>query len=281
MSDLHGHFVWYELMTTDMAAARKFYAGVMGWSTRDASAPGMPYTLLNLGETAIGGLMTLPPEARRAGAQPRWLGYVAVADVDAAIAQLTKLGGTVHLPPLDIPGIGRFAIIADPQAATLALIKPPDDAQTPAKEPGKPEGVGWHELLAADGATAFEFYGALLGWHKGKAETKTSGAYQPFLIGTETIGGIFTKPAFVLAPFWLYYFNVRDMAAALEKVAALGGKLLEGPVDMASGSRIARCEDPQGAIFALMERTKDKVVGYFARGGPTSDPAPGGRRWSW
>jgi uncharacterized protein len=279
MTDLHGHFVWYELMTTDMAAARNFYAGVMGWSTRDASAPGMPYTLLNLGETGIGGLMTLPPEARRSGAQPRWLGYVAVDDVDATVARLTKLGGAVHLPPLDVPGVGRFAIIADPQAATLALIRPPDEAQAAAKDPNKAEGVGWHELLAANAATAFDFYGTLFGWHKGQAETKASGIYQPFLIGTESIGGIFTKPAFVPAPFWLYYFNVRDMAAAVEKVAAFGGKILEGPVDMASGSRIARCEDPQGAIFALMERTKDKGVGYFARGGPAADP--GGRRWSW
>jgi predicted enzyme related to lactoylglutathione lyase len=277
MNDLHGHFVWYELMTTDMAAARNFYASVMGWSTRDVSAPGMPYTLLALGETDIGGLMTLPPEARRAGAQPRWLGYVAVDDVDAAVARLSQLGGTVHLPPVDIPGIGRFAIIADPQAATLALIKPPSEAQ-PA-EPGKPEGVGWHELFAADSATAFDFYAALFGWHKGKIETKSIGNYQPFLIGTEHLGGIFTKPAFVPAPFWLYYFNIRDMGGAVEKVATLGGKILEGPVDMAGGSRIARCEDPQGAIFALMERTKDKGVGYFARGGPTSDP--GGRRWSW
>ena len=279
MSDLHGHFVWYELMTTDMASARNFYANVAGWSTHDASAPGMPYTLLNLGETGIGGLMPLPPEARRTGAQPRWLGYVAVDDVDAAVAHVTKLGGTVLLPPVDIPGVGRFAIITDPQAATLALIKPPDDAQAAAQAQGKAEGVGWHELLAADSATAFDFYGALFGWHKGKIETKSSGNYQPFLIGAEHLGGIFTKPAFVPAPFWLYYFNIRDMGAAVEKVVALGGKILEGPVDMASGSRIARCEDPQGAIFALMERTKEKVVGYFARGGPSPDPS--GRRWSW
>lgn len=278
MSDLHGHFVWYELMTTDMAAARNFYAAVMGWSARDASSPGMPYTLLNLGETGIGGLMPLPPEARRSGALPRWLGYVAVDDVDAAIARLTKLGGTVHLPPVDVPGVGRFAIVADPQAATLALINPPDDGRA-AKDPAKPEGVGWHELLAGDSATVFDFYASLFGWHRGKIETKSSGNYQPFLIGAESLGGIFTKPNFVPAPFWLYYFNVRDMGAAIEKVTALGGKTLEGPVDMASGSRIARCEDPQGAIFALMERTKDKGVGYFARGGPSPDA--GGRRWSW
>jgi hypothetical protein len=279
MIDLHGHFVWYELMTTDMVAARNFYANVVGWSIRDASAPGMPYTLLSMGETDIGGLTTLPPEARRSGAQARWLGYVAVDDVDAAVVRLTQLGGTVHFPPADIPGIGRFAVTADPQAATLALIKPSDAAHMPAKELGKPEAVGWHELLAANAATAFDFYGVLFGWHKGKAETKASGIYQPFLIGTEHLGGIFTKPAFVPAPFWLYYFNIRDMAAAVDKVVALGGRILEGPVDMAVGSRIARCEDPQGAIFALMERPKEKVVGYFARSGPASDP--GGRRWSW
>ena len=80
-------------------------------------------------------------------------------------------------------------------------------------------------------------------------------------------------------PFWLYYFNVDDMAAAVENVKAGGGKVLEGPVDMPRGSRVARCEDPQGAMFALMEKPKDKAVGYFARG--ASPGSTGGRRWSW
>jgi uncharacterized protein len=280
MSDSHGHFVWYELLTTDMAAAKAFYAKVVGWNARDASAPGMAYTLLSVGETGVGGLMTLPDEARRTGAQPRWLGYVTVDDVDATVDRLRQLGGAVHIPPADIPGIGRFAMVADPQTATLALIKGAEPAQAPAGELEKPGRVGWHELLAADGETAFAFYGALFGWRKGEPEIEPAGTYQPFFAGAEIIGGMFTKPKFVAIPFWLYYFNVEDMAAAVKAVKTAGGKVLEGPVDMPGGSRVARCEDPQGAMFALMEKPKDKAVGYFARGA-ASPTGSGGRRWSW
>jgi hypothetical protein len=283
MTDSHGHFVWYELLTTDMAAAKAFYAKVVGWSAHDASTPGMAYTLLSVGESVLGGVMILPEAARRTGAQPRWLGYVAVDDVEAAVVRLRQLGGAVHIPPADIPGIGRFAVVADPQSATLALIKPAEPAQAPAGELDRPGRVGWHELLAATGETAFPFYGALFAWRKGEPEVEATGIYQPFFAGTEIIGGMFTKPKFVAIPFWLYYFNVGDMAAAVENVHAGGGKVLEGPVDMPGGSRVARCEDPQGAMFALMEKPKDKAIGYFARGASTgaSPGATGGRRWSW
>jgi uncharacterized protein len=282
MTDSHGRFVWYELMTTDLKAAAAFYAKVVGWGMRDASMPGMSYTLLTVGETSVGGLMTLPEDAKRMGAQPRWLGYVAVDDVDAAVARLRQLGGAVHIPPADIPGVGRFAMIADPQTATLALIKGQDPAPPIEGELEKPGRVGWHELLAVNGENAFPFYGALFAWRKGEPEIEPTGTYQPFFAGAELTGGMFTKPKFVAIPFWLYYFNVEDMAAAVENVKAGGGKVLEGPVDMPRGSRVARCEDPQGAMFALMEKPKDKAVGYFARGAAApAATGSGGRRWSW
>ena len=83
MVDSHGRFVWYELMTTDMEAAKAFYAKVVGWGTQDASMPGMAYTLFTVGGASVGGLMGLPEGARKTGAEPRWLGYVGVNDVDA------------------------------------------------------------------------------------------------------------------------------------------------------------------------------------------------------
>jgi uncharacterized protein len=279
MTDLHGHFVWYELMTTDMAAAKAFYAKIVGFGARDASTPGMPYTLLTAGEIAVGGLMTLPADALRSGAQPRWLGYVAVADVDVSTHRIRELGGVVHIPPADIPGIGRFSVVADPQAATLALIKPSGSDEPQADILDKPCRVGWHELLAADGDKAFAVYSELFGWRKAEVEVNSDGAYQAFAAGAQTIGGMFTKPAIVATPFWLYYFNVADITAAAAHVSALGGKILEGPVDVPGGSRVARCEDPQGAIFALMEKRKDRAIGYFAAG--ASPPGAAGRRWSW
>jgi uncharacterized protein len=279
MSKSHGHFVWYELMTTDMAAAKAFYAKIVGFGTSDASAPGMPYTLLTAGETAVGGLMTLPADARRRGAQPRWLGYVGVDDVDAATRRIGEFGGAVHIPPADIPGIGRFSVVADPQGATLALITPSGPDAPDAGALDRPGHVGWHELLAADGGKAFALYSELFGWRKAELEINSDNAYQPFAAGAQTLGGVFTKPPGVAAPFWLYYFNVADITVAAANVTALGGKILEGPVDVPGGSRVARCEDPLGATFALMEKRKDKAVGYFAQG--AAAPGAGGRRWSW
>src|SRR5215210_8558123 len=103
-------FVWYELMTTDADAAEAFYRDVIGWTTHDA---GMRYTILSAGEAGVGGIMTLPAEACAAGARPGWIGYIGVDDVDAYAARVEQAGGAIHKPAEDIPGVGRFAVVAD------------------------------------------------------------------------------------------------------------------------------------------------------------------------
>ena len=112
MADSQGGFVWYELMTTDTEAAKAFYGKVVGWGTQDAAMPSMPYTLFIAGGAMVGGLMDLPQDARKMGAPPSWIGYVAVDDVDAAAEQVMHLGGAVHVAPSDVPNIARFAVIA-------------------------------------------------------------------------------------------------------------------------------------------------------------------------
>jgi uncharacterized protein len=279
MAEYHGHFIWYELMTTDIEAAIAFYAKVVGWSMRNASVPGMSYTLLTMGEATIGGLLRLPEDARRTGAQPRWLGYVGVDDVDASARRILQLGGAVYIPPADIPEIGRFSVVADPQAATLALIRWLSPGGLPVDALDKPGRVGWHELLAADGDKAFAFYSALFGWQKVEAEIDPM--YRLFAAAGQTIGGMFTKPPILAIPLWLYYFNTGDIGAAAGRVTAGGGQILEGPVDLPGGSRVARCMDPQGAMFALIEKRKDKAIGYFERSAARDPAGAPSRRWSW
>ena len=158
MVNADGRFVWYELMTTDMEAAKAFYADVVGWGTQDASMPGMPYTLFTAGTASVSGVMDLPEEARELGMRPGWLGYVGVNDVDAAADRIKRLGGAVYVPPTDIPNISRISVAVDPQMATIALLKwlTPGQGQPAAlSAPGR---VGWHELLAADWEKAFAFY---------------------------------------------------------------------------------------------------------------------------
>ena len=117
-------FVWYELMTTDASAAEKFYKDVVGWKAQDMSQGDMKYTGLLAAGMPVAGLMTLPKDACAAGAKPGWTGYIGVDDVDATAARVTKAGGKIHVPPTDIPNVGRFAMMADPQGAVFCLFKP-------------------------------------------------------------------------------------------------------------------------------------------------------------
>jgi uncharacterized protein len=288
MIDPQGRFAWYELLTTDMTAAKAFYHDVVGWDARDASTPEMTYNLLTSSNAPVAGLMELPEEGRRMGATPRWVGYVAVDDVDATADRLRLLGGTVFVPPTD-SNIGRVSIVADPQTATLALIGglKPERRRAELHETGQ---VGWHELLAADGAKAFAFYRELFGWQKAHAETATvpMQSYQLFAADGVTMGGMFTKLAKVSVPFWLYYFNVADVALSAERVRAGGGKVAQGPTELPDGSWIVRCIDPQGAMFALQGKSSHRRVdqpaaqigwsaewgGFASRGRVIASPAP-------
>lgn len=251
MSDFQGRFIWYELMTTDTAAAKAFYGDVVGWGAKEAPVPGVSYTLFTLGELPVSGLMDLPEEVRKMGVPPNWIGYVAVDDVDATTDRVTQLGGTVHVPPQDIPNVGRFAVVADPQKAVVALFKPSAPGPDQMPEPGTPGRIGWHELLAEDWETVFPFYSALFGWTKADAmDMGAMGTYQLFALGEQTLGGMFSKPPMVPVPYWQYYFNVDDIDAAVERVTAGGGKVLNGPMEV-PGGWIIQGMDPQGAMFAL------------------------------
>ena len=251
--DHHGRFCWYELLTTDVAAASAFYGSVIGWEAQDASTAALAYHLFTKATAPVGGLMDLPQEARRMGATPRWIGYVDVDDVDAIADRIKRLGGAVYVPPTD-SNIGRVSIVADPQTATLALVTGLKvGAQAPSKpdEPNEAGRVGWHELLAADWKKAFAFYGGIFGWQGTEAEAGATDIYQLFATGGRTIGGIFTKRPLEPVPFWLYYFNVDDIDAAMARVKRSGGRVFEGPFEVPGGSWVVRCVDPQGATFAL------------------------------
>jgi predicted enzyme related to lactoylglutathione lyase len=276
-----GLFNWYELTTTDVAAATAFYTKVIGWGAQDASAPGRPYVLFTAGKAMVSGAMELPEGARKSGATPCWLGYVGIDDVDAAADQVKRLGGTVYMPPTEIPGISRFAVFADPQNAALAMSKSlgPDHAQP--GDMGATGSVGWHELFAADWDKTWDFYGEIFGWQKADADVDTTGTYQLFSAGGQAIGGMVTMPPTVTAPFWLYYFNVDDIEAAAKRVEAGGGRIIVGPLQMRGGSWIVQCTDPQGAIFALEGPQKSGGVGYFVRTTPRDPSDARSRRWSW
>ncbi|MFL6820053.1 MAG: VOC family protein [Bradyrhizobium sp.] len=243
-------FAWYELLTTDVPAAQAFYCDVVGWGAHDASTPDLPYTSLSVGGTPLGGLMPLPQDAKDKGARPRWMGYVGVRDVDLTTDLVKRLGGSVYVPPTN-SNIGRIAVIADPQTAILGLVERSVPSGKKALEMDAPGLVGWHELLATDWAKAFTYYRELFGWERAAVDLGPTETYQLFSTGGQTAGGIFTKRPVEPVPYWLYYFNVEDIDAAADRVKRAGGQIFEGPIEVPEESWIARCIDPQGAIFAL------------------------------
>jgi hypothetical protein len=256
MSDDHGRFIWYELMTPDVAAAKQFYAAVVGWAANDMPmGDGSPYCMLEADGAGVGGMMTLSGEHKAAGVPPNWTAYVCVDDCDAAAEKAKALGGGVMRPPTDIPGIGRFAIIADPHGAVSAIMKPvpPSDAR-PRAPKGTPGHGGWHELMAGDAGVDFPFYQALFGWTEtGRFDMGGMGVYHLFGNADGQVGGIMTKPAQVPVACWSYYFETDDVDAGAERIKAAGGTVTNGPMDVPDGSRIVQGTDPQGAAFALVK----------------------------
>ena len=270
MTNSHGRFVWYVLMTSDVEAAKDFYTNVVGWIARDASMPGLPYTVFTAGEVPICAVMGLPEDLGSMDEGPGWIGYVKVNDVDATADRIKQLGGRVHVQPQDIMNVSRFSVVADPQRATLALfnwLTPRPDQAVDLRARGS---IGWHELYAADWEKAWAFYSELFGWQKAQADSSALGTYQLFSAAGQPIGGMYTKPPEIPVPFWLYYFNVGDIDAAVRRVKAGNGRILKGPAEVPGGNWIVQCVDPQGAIFALVGQGS---IGYFERA-----PRPESRR---
>jgi uncharacterized protein len=257
MSDVHGQFIWYELMSNDPGKAEAFYRDVVGWNVREA---GQGYKAWLVGEAGVGGLLTLPEEARAGGARPAWVGYIGVDDVDASAAAIADAGGTVHRAPADIPGIGRFAMVADPQGVIFVIMAPIPQADAPpppAPDPAVPGLFGWRELMTTDMEAAFAFYSRLFGWTKLQVVETPIGPYQLFATGGgttggEMTGGMMTKPAQVPVPFWTFYIQVDGIAAAMARVASAGGAIINGPLPVPTGGWIAQGLDTEGALFSLV-----------------------------
>jgi hypothetical protein len=250
VSDNDRRFVWYELMTTDVAGARAFYTEVLGWDTREVSTLNPAYTFFGSKDVEIGGLMPLPEEATRQGATPRWLGYIGVDDVDKLTSQIMRSGGTIYVSPTET-NIGRIAVVADPDMAALALINRVQSGQHDKGALEQMGRVGWHELFTIDPNKAFAFYQELFGWQNADSEIGAAHSYRLFSAGGEAVGGMFAKSEAESFSFWLYYFNVDDIDAAMQRVKAAGGRVFEGPIEVPGDTWVARCADPQGATFAL------------------------------
>jgi len=245
-----GRFVWYELLTTDTKAAMDFYKDVVGWTTQPFEGG---YEMWVSKQGPLGGIYPLPDQAKKMGAPPHWMAHVEVANVDATIDEARKLDGKVFHGPEDIPKVGRFAVIGDPQGASLSVFTP-TEGMAP-HDTTKPAEFCWSELLTSNHEAAFRFYSTLFGWEKlSDFDMGAMGKYLIYGKGPLRFGGMFTKSKDMpMPPSWLYYTQVADLEAAVARAKAKGAKLMNGPMEVPGGARIAQLMDPQGAAFALHE----------------------------
>jgi predicted enzyme related to lactoylglutathione lyase len=116
----HGAFGWFELMTSNVAAAKKFYTELLGWTIQDMPMENMDYTVIKVDNEDVAGMMPMPPDSGEM--PPSWGIYITVKDVDRTVAKVKELGGKILVEPRDIPEVGRFCVIQDPQGAWFAAI---------------------------------------------------------------------------------------------------------------------------------------------------------------
>ncbi|MCP5329972.1 MAG: VOC family protein [Pseudomonadales bacterium] len=253
MRNQHGDFIWYELVTTDLNGAQAFYEAVLGWAIRDSGVPDMDYRLAATATQDIAGLMALPAEALEAGARPVWLGYVAVDDVDAAVAKIVAEGGSVQMPAMDMPGVGRFAMVMDPDGLPFYVMRGALNDTSHAFSGSAIGHCSWNELSAKSLTGAEKFYTPQFGWHFADGmDMGEMGMYKFIQLGEKGIGGAMQAHEMAGPPLWNFYFRVADIDKAAATIQAQGGKILHGPSEVPGNDFIINGLDPQGVLFSLV-----------------------------
>ncbi len=262
MTNKHGDFIWYELMTDDADGARDFYSAVVGWDIETQASGDMDYRMICSDNGPVAGLMPLTAQMQSDGARSCWLGYINVDDVDATVDEVNAAGGTIHMPPWDIPGVGRMAFVADPQGVTFYIMKPTPPADNPdatstsfAATTPMVGHCAWNELSTTDPEAAKAFYGKLFGWVKdGDMDMGPLGSYE-FLrdaAGRFALGAVMPKTPNMRASMWTYYFRVKDIDAATAMIANHSGTVIQEPIAIPGGDFSMVGIDPQGAPFGLV-----------------------------
>lgn len=254
-SNKPGDFIWYELLTSDAEAAQNFYAKVLGWKFADSGQTAVDYRIINAGEHSVGGLLSITEDMAKHGARPTWLGYIAVENVDATVADIQKRDGRELMKAMDIPGVGRIAMVSDPQGVPFYVMTPQSQRVSLAFacDRARPGHCAWNELQTPSQTDAWKFYGELFGWRQeGEIDMGDLGKYQFIQHGTNTIGAVMPNSATGGPPRWNQYFQVEDIDAAKEAVQTNGGKVVQGPDEIPGGQFAMNCVDPQGAAFGLV-----------------------------
>lgn len=246
-----GAFCWIELGTTDVTAAREFYSGLFGHGATDVDMGEMgTYTLLQLDGADIAGLYALSDEQREQGVPPHWLSYVRVDDADSSANRATELGGTLVMGPIEVPEVGKMAIVQDPGEATFAMFQPGEHqgAQPMDNRAGM---FCWNELATKDPKSATTFYAELFGWNADTSDPE----YTMFMNGDRLAGGMLqiSEQMGDVPPNWMVYFAVDDCDESADKAKRSGAHVILPPSDIDDIGRFSVLVDPQGAAFSIIK----------------------------
>ena len=251
-----GTFSWTELATTDVADAKRFYGGLLGWEFEDVPVPeSEPYSLARVEGDRVAGLTPQQPQQRDAGIPPHWFNYVTVASADDAAERAKEAGGTVHAGPFDVMEQGRMAVIADPTGAMFGIWEPRENIG--AERVNDPGTLTWNDLATNDVDAATEFYSALFGWSVEKLDTGDAPPYWSISHAGAAAGrngGMreLTSEEEGVPPNWMAYFAVESVDETLSKAQGLGGSTVFGPLEVPAG-RFAALHDGQGAVFSVVD----------------------------
>lgn len=239
-----GRFNWFEHMSNDVAAARRFYSEVLPWKVEDANMPGMTYPMIKVGEAPIGGFASLPAGVK----DPHWVSYLVVEDIEATARKVVANGGKALMDAFEVPGVGRMQPIADPQGAATILFRPLAGTTEKTKGAGT---FHWNELWSPDPKAALGFYEKAFGYTHSSMEMGGKTYYVLENDGTPR-GGIMQTPVAGIPTHWLPYVDVTDLDGTVLRVVRNGGKSEGDAIEVPGVGRFSFVRDPQGARLGLI-----------------------------
>ena len=255
-----GGFIWYELISPDPAASKRFYDSVVGWNVApDPVAPGLEYRMIVRSDGGMaGGVMSLSEEMKAGGARPIWLGYLHVDDVDGAVKAISADGGSVTMAPWDQPGVGRLAMVTGPEGAPFYLMDPiPPEGQPDAVSDvfsvDQLQRVRWNELWSSNPERSVDFYKRHFGWtQEGEMDMGEMGKYRFIQHDGVAIGAVMRSMPDMPQSMWNFYVGVDDIDRAADAVRSGGGQIVNGPMEIPGGEFALNGVDPLGALFGLV-----------------------------
>jgi len=253
-----GKFVWFDLVTDDLAAEREFYGAVFGWKFRAIDGAPASYTVIEHAGRNIGGAFVHTPASGGARAA-RWLSLISVRDPAQAARYVEQRGGKVIVPPASFEGRGTHVLFRDPQGAVFGVIK--SASGDPPDTPVADGDFFWLDLLARDPVQAAGFYSGLAGYDVDEQKLGTGMSRAVLASGGYARAGIAPLPKAVKKPGWLPYILVNDIPGTLQKVRTAGGKVLVEPrADLLDGN-LAVIADPRGGVLGIVDWTSSNGAG--------------------